>query len=72
MIHGAKKLPDFIKGMLTARFIQNDLLTSALAYQDDLLLKKAIMVMPERYEFEQAITFESGSEKSVEPFIPFN
>jgi hypothetical protein len=30
------------------------------------------MVMPERYEFEQAITFESGSEKSVEPFIPFN
>jgi alpha-galactosidase/6-phospho-beta-glucosidase family protein len=72
VIHGAKKLSDFIKGMLTARFIQNDLLTSALAYQDDLLLKKAIMVMPERYEFEQAITFESGSEKSVEPFIPFN
>lgn len=71
-IHGAKKLPDFIKGMLTARFIQNDMLTTALAYQDDDMLKKAIMVSPERYEFSQALEFRSGSEKSVEPFIPFN
>lgn len=71
-IHGAKKLPDFIKGMLTARFIQNDMLTTALANQDDQLLKQAIMVMPERNEYNQALEFDSGSEKTVEPFIPFN
>lgn len=72
IIHGAKKLPDFLKGMLTARFIQNDLLTSALAYQDDKLLKQAIMVIPERYEYDQALSFDSGCEKTVEPMIPFN
>ncbi len=71
-IHGAAKLPPFIKGMLTARFIQNDMLTSAMAFQDEDLLKKAILIIPERHSFDEALTFNAAGDKSVEPMIPFN
>jgi len=58
----------YIHAVLASRIHQNHLMAEALAYQDDLKLRQALSVYPERIDISATDNF-LDSHKSVEPFI---
>ena len=61
----------YIHAVLASRIHQNHLIAQSLAYQDDLKLRQALSVYPERIDICKTDKFLE-SYKSVEPFIQLN
>ena len=65
------EIPEFIRTSLSSRVGQNLLLAKALAYQDDLLLRQAAMVYPERMDFSTLGDAEKPG-FNAEPWMSLN
>ena len=61
----------YIHAVLASRIFQNHLMAQALAYQDDLKLRQALSIYPERIDITETDNFLE-THKSVEPFIQLN
>ncbi len=61
----------YIHAVLASRIHQNHLIAEALAYQDDLKLRQALSVYPERIDICKTDNFLQNY-SSVEPFIQLN
>lgn len=61
----------YIHAVLASRIHQNHLIAQALAYQDDLKLRQALSVYPERIDICKTADFLK-EHSSVEPFIQLN
>lgn len=65
------KVDSYIHAVLASRIRQNHLMAEALAYQDDLKLRQALSVYPERIDICKTDNFLQNH-SSVEPFIQLN
>jgi|GEM_PF-1353303 len=60
-------VPEYVRGVMSSRIFQNDLMSDALAFGDDEKLRQAILCYPERIECAELEGFLE-SHGSVEPF----
>ncbi len=65
------RVDPYIHAVLASRIHQNHLAAEALAYQDELKLRQALSVYPERIDITATDNFLENHE-SVEPFIQLN
>ncbi len=62
------KVDEYIMGVLSSRIIQNHLMAKALAEENEMYMRRALLCYPERLECHEAEDF-LAKHKSVEPYI---
>jgi len=64
-------VPPYLHAVMASRILQNHLVAEALAYQDEMKLRQALSIYPERIDIPETDHFLENH-KSVEPFIQLN